>query len=159
MNSDLTTLGKIYSETAQRLDLLARRVAEGRDVDAAAEFCKWLGFSGILRLLEMNTNQETRPFKIDGANLRWKCEELLAACMKHYRTNDNNPSFERDEFLSLHEKIDRMAGYLSRLSVAPAVAVNPPLVPDEPVHDLEISSRQDDARQKRNAERQEAVNG
>jgi hypothetical protein len=127
MHSDTAILARIQSETSHRLDVLARRVAEGRDVMAASEFCRWLSFSGILRLLERYPNQVSshNPLKVDGAFLRWKCEDLQATVNERLRTGNENPSFEKNEFQSMHEKIDRMAGYLSRLSVAPAVSVAP----------------------------------
>jgi hypothetical protein len=36
-----------------------------------------------------------------------------------------NPAFEKKEFESMHEKIDRMAGYLSRLTAAGVIHAEP----------------------------------
>jgi hypothetical protein len=123
MQSTEVIYARIYRETVNQLDSFSRRVQEGRDLEAASNFARWLSFSGILMLLE--AFPEPEPFKVDGRFLRWKCEQLIEAVNLRYRTNNSNPSFEAKDFESMHEKIDRMAGYLSRLSVAPAVTVNP----------------------------------
>jgi hypothetical protein len=114
---------QIYRETMNRLSSYSRRVAEGRDVMAASEFARWLNFSGIVRLLM--SNPQDPPLKVDGAFMQWTLDQLLEHCNERFRTNRNDPSFTPAEFQSLHDKIDLMAGYLSRLSVAPAVSVNP----------------------------------
>jgi hypothetical protein len=127
VEDDLAILARIYSQTVNQLDSFLRRVQEGRDVEAASDFARWLAFSGICMLLQRYPNQVASHdiLKVDGSFLRWKCEQLIEACNERFRTNSLNPSFQKKEFESMHEKIDRMAGYLSRLSVAPAVSVAP----------------------------------
>lgn len=127
MISEPVILSRIYSETVRQLDLLAQRVREGRDIEAASNFARWLSFSGICLLLERYPNQvqSHHPLKVDGSFLRWKCEQLIQACNERFRTNSLNPSFEKNEFESMHEKIDRMAGYLSKLTAARVINVEP----------------------------------
>jgi hypothetical protein len=138
MPEETVNLSQIYRETNSRLDILSRRVQEGRDCLAASEFCRWLLFSGILPLLKSHTNHETGLLKIDGAFLQWKCEELLSACNDLLRTNKFDGNFSAAYLQSLHEKIDAMeknqhsiAGYLSKLSVASGVVVTAPGVSEE----------------------------
>ena len=116
-------LHRIWSETMGRLEAFSRRVSEGRDVIAASEFARWVFFSGLIQLCKENSQDGF--FKVDGALLQWTCDQLIERCNERFRTNNLEPSFRAEEFQSLHDKIDRMAGYLSRLSVAPAVVVNP----------------------------------
>ena len=104
-----------------RLDSFRRRVDEGRDVMAASEFARWVFFSGLIQLCKENSQDGF--FKVDGALLQWTCEHLIEQCNERFRANNFDPSFEQAEFQSLHEKIDMMAGYLSRLSVAPSVVI------------------------------------
>jgi hypothetical protein len=47
-----TNLQRIYDETDRYLASLARQVHEGKAVDEAANFGRWLQFSGVLVLLE-----------------------------------------------------------------------------------------------------------
>lgn len=131
MTTDAVQLHWIWRETSNRLDVLHRRVQEGRDVMAASEFARWLNFSGIIKLLEANA--QDAPLKVDGALLRSKCEIVLAQCNDRFRTNSEDPNLAKAELLSIHEKLDTLAGYVSRLS-APAVAVerSEPIVPERP---------------------------
>jgi hypothetical protein len=69
--------------------------------------------------------QSGNPLKVDGKFLRWKAEQLVSACSERYRTGNVKPSIERTEFESMHEKIDRMAGYLSRLTAAGTITAEP----------------------------------
>jgi hypothetical protein len=123
IETDIAALARIQSETNHRLDIFARRFNEGRDVMAASEYTRWLLGSGILTLLESNANGCTGPLKIDGSFLRWKACQLLDACNDRFRTGDEKPTFDNQEYQSLHEKLDCMASYLSRLSTAPAILV------------------------------------
>ena len=70
-----------------------------------------------------NQVQSHHPLKVDGSFLRWKCEQLIEACNERFRTNSLNPAFAKKEFESMHEKIDRMAGYLSKLTAARTINV------------------------------------
>jgi hypothetical protein len=123
MAIETANLHWIYRETMNRLKSYAGRVSEGRDVVAASEFARWLSFSGLIKLFDANPQSE--PLKVDGPFMRWSVEQLIQQCNERFRTNSADPNFKAAEFQSLHEKIDKVAGYLSRLNVAPAVAVTP----------------------------------
>src|SRR5512133_1091057 len=103
----------LYRETLTRLEVFERRVSENRDVMAASEFCRWLNFSGIFRILDAHPAPE--PLKVDGAFLKWKSGEVLKACNDRFRTNDSKPHLAELQLQSLHDKLNTMAGYLSRL--------------------------------------------
>jgi len=116
-------VARVYSETSNRIEVLSRRVQEGRGVMEASEFCRWLLFSGIIQVLEQTPNPG--PLKVDGAHLRWKVEELLSVCNSRLRSGpDGQPCLTAGYLQSLHDKVDLVAGYLSRLSVSTAVSVN-----------------------------------
>jgi hypothetical protein len=131
VENETATLARIYGQTVNQLDAFSKRVQEGRDVEAASDFARWLSFSGIPTLLERYPNQVQShdPLKVDGSFLRWKCEQLIEACNERFRTNSLNPAFAKKEFESMHEKIDRMAGYLSKLTAARVINVEPVLEP------------------------------
>jgi hypothetical protein len=116
-------LHRLYSETMMRLRILQRRVQEGRDVLPASDFARWLQFSGMIPLFKENAQDGVS--KIDGSLLESTVEQLLQNCNERLRTNNDKPSFDRSDYCSLHEKLDMVAGYLSKLSVAPAVVVEP----------------------------------
>ena len=123
MHAANVNIHRIWNETLNRLETFRARVQENRDVMAASEFARWLFFSGLIELFKANAQDGF--FKVDGCLIESKVETLLSMCNDRFRTNDQETSFQKSEFESLREKIDRMAGYLAKLSVAPAVAVAP----------------------------------
>ncbi len=117
-------LHRIWRETNLRLDVLSQRVAENKDLAAALEFSRWLFWSGILDLLEANPSPE--PLKVDGSHLRWKCEELGRAVTARWAQNDSEPHVATLQLQSINEKLDAIAGYLSRVPVsAPRASLSP----------------------------------
>ena len=114
---------RIWSETDSRLDILRARVAENKDVMAALDFARWLFWSGLLELLEANACSGF--LKVDGANLRWKCRELQRECQERFRLNDNEPHIAALRLQSIDEKLNTMAGYLSKLVAAGSASVQP----------------------------------
>lgn len=121
--AEQTNLARCYRETMNKLSSYSKCVSEGRDLVAASEFARWLNFSGFLELFKVNPQAE--PFKVDGGFMQWTVDQLLEQCNERFRTGNADPNFKASEWQSMHEKIDKMAGYLSRLSVASAVSVNP----------------------------------
>lgn len=117
------TLHQVWSATNFWLDTLKRRVAENLDVMPALDFARWLQWSGLVSLLEANSCDGLA--KVDGPLLRWKCEELMRDCQERFRTNDREPHLAELELQSIHEKLNLMAGYLSRLTVDQAGAAGP----------------------------------
>ena len=114
---------RIYSETSSQIDRHLARVKEGRDVDAACFFARWLFWSGIPGLLKENSTPHgtPSPLKCDGAFLSWKLNELIEACNEYYRTN-KPAGLQATELESLREKVEKLttnldlvAGQLSRL--------------------------------------------
>ena len=110
-----------WNETKNRLETFHRRVQEGRDVQAAVDFARFIQQCGLIKLFEEHSQPE--PLKIDGAFIRWKAEELERCCTERFRTNSSEPTLTAAYLQSLHEKIDLMAGYLSKLTVSPALSV------------------------------------
>lgn len=118
---DLLDLHKIWRETNNQIDLLSRGVAENRGVDPALNFARWLLRSGILPLLERHSGEGF--WKFDGANLRWKAEELQRQCQDRYARKDGSAQIQDKDLRTIHEKLDSIAGYLSKVAgqVGPVV--------------------------------------
>jgi hypothetical protein len=113
------TFARIYSETNGHLDRHLARVKEGRDVDAACFFARWLFWSGLLDLLKQNSTPADMPsiLKCDGAFLSWKLNELLGACNAYYATG-RPAGLHVAELESLREKVDKLALNLDTLAGA-----------------------------------------
>jgi hypothetical protein len=138
------TFARIYSETTNHIDRHMSRVREGRDVDAACFFARWLFWSGIPTLLKENAFMPDVPslFKCDGAHLSWKLNELIEACNEYYVTN-KPAGLHSTDLDSIREKLDKLtsnqeliAGGVAKLlsqsavvSTSGAVAATPALPP------------------------------
>lgn len=108
------TLQQIYKETTTYLESLGRAASEGRAVDEANNFLRWLQFSSVLRLLEKNS-----WFNPDFVTLRNKCKELQAICRPHLQGGrvPASPSQAR---------IDEVNAKLDIILTAMAKPVSPP---------------------------------
>lgn len=111
----------MWKETINRLDLFERLVQEGRALEPAVEFARFVLWSGLISFFEQNP--QSAPLKCDGPLLRWKCEELQRCVTERYRLNDSSPRLGKGELETLHDKVDKLAGYVARLASRPVVTV------------------------------------
>lgn len=119
MHCDKVFLHVLWRETSNRIEVLQRRVNEGCDVDVASEFCRWLRFSGILKLLESAPDDARLPCK--GLHLSKRVETLLSGCgeyySKHERSNVKPPAqVPRSELEGIHAQLNELRKELARLS-------------------------------------------
>jgi hypothetical protein len=91
-----------------------RRVQEGKGLEAALEFARYVFWSGIIELCEEYPQEH--PLKVDGAMMRWKCEELQRKVQDRYRLNDGKPHIERTELEEINRKLDLIAGHVAKFS-------------------------------------------
>jgi hypothetical protein len=116
------TLQFIYKETKAYLERLARAASEGRAVDEANNFLRWLQFSSILRLLEKNSF-------VDPAfvMLRHQCEDLQAICRPYLQGRNMPASPSQARIDEVNAKVDiilaAMAKPISPATVDTATAV------------------------------------
>lgn len=112
---------RLWAETNRQVDSYAERVRENRDVMQALDFARYVLNCGVVQVLEPVACDG--PLKVDPALLRWKAQELARACQERFRLNDSKPHLEALQLQSIHEKLNQVAGYLSRLVVLPAGSV------------------------------------
>ena len=62
----------------------------------------------------MSINEKMKSI---GPFLRWKCEEVHRKVLDRFRSNNTSPEIAEAELRCLHDKLDCIAGYLSRLVV------------------------------------------
>lgn len=104
----------LWQETNNRLDLLARRVSEGKYLEEALDFVKWVQFSGLIELFTAHC--VSAPLKVDGAFIRWKCENLQSEIFRRYRLNDGKPHVDASELEGISRKLDLIAGRLAQIA-------------------------------------------
>lgn len=104
----------MWRETNNRLDVLARRVGEGKDVLAASEFARYLLFSGFLKMFERNP--QDFPLKVDGHLLRWKCGDLLDKCARAWKDKNGVVHLDLSQLENVNRKLDIIAAHVSKFS-------------------------------------------
>jgi len=128
MLPDVVSMNRLWRETLTRLDVLSRRVQEGKDLDAAKEFCQYLLWSGIIKLLKENPSPE--PIPCDGYLVEHLANGLHSRVMDRYRTNDISPQIELTELEKINRNLALIAGRLAQVmplktDSAPALYVLP----------------------------------
>jgi hypothetical protein len=119
MQFDKLNLHVLWRETSNRIEVLRRRVNEGVDVDAASEFCRWLRFSGILKLLESAPDDERLPCK--GPQLSRAVERLTYDCGQWYANHERankKPAAQipRSELEAITVELAAMRATIAQLS-------------------------------------------
>jgi len=109
----------LWRATDTRLDVLAARVREGLDVDAASEFARWLQNSGVLRLLK--PFEAGMPLPCRATELSEKAERLVSACGEwfadHERSNIKpEPTVPRSQLEAINEQLRNINATLGELS-------------------------------------------
>ena len=126
------TLQFIYKETRDYLARLARAASEGRAIDEANNYLRWLQFSTILRLLEKNSfvNPEF-------VMLRNQCEDLQAICRPYLQGRNMPASPSQARIDEVNAKVDIILAAMAKpispapgdtatAGAGPAVRVYPP---------------------------------
>jgi hypothetical protein len=119
MNSDAVLLHVMWRETMNRLDRYSRVVDEGKALESALDFAHFVTWSGLIKLFKINP--QAHPLKVDGALLQWTAEELQRKVQERFRLNDTAPHLGESEMETVHDKLNLIAGYLSRLMPPPFI--------------------------------------
>jgi hypothetical protein len=91
----------IHAETVRYLDSLAREVREGKNVLPAADYGRWLQFSGVLDLLT-----KFAPPDLDLPPLDRKLADLLQECGEHFRGGRVDAKYAQSDIAEINRKLD-----------------------------------------------------
>ena len=99
------TMRILFRETSNRIATYLRLVAEGKCLDEASNFARWLQFSGLMGVLR--SNPQPMPLPVDGEKLRLQMEELIAACGEVYAKWGNNPApqYQKTDIDEIREQL------------------------------------------------------
>lgn len=99
----------LYRETVMRLDVLRRRVRENKDVLGASDFCRWLRFSGVFKIFEINPS--AFPLEVCASKVRRLVEDLLQECGERMQGGKLPlPVIEVSELEMINAKLDVLFG-------------------------------------------------
>jgi len=106
-----------------RLDLHARRVSEGKDLQPAVEFARYVIWA-VVGLCKATPQKD--PLTVDGHLLEHTARQLERAVTERYRTNNTQAAVSLTELEKLNHKLDLLAGQMARM-VPPGTAQEPAL--------------------------------
>jgi hypothetical protein len=109
------TAYKIYSETMSTLAWLDGHVREGKLLNEALNFCRFVLWCGVIDLCNFHATHES-PLKVSGANLHTRAKQLQSDVQDRFRKNNLRPEIEMSELEKLNRKLDLIAGRLSHIS-------------------------------------------
>jgi hypothetical protein len=117
-DGDEVTYFRLCREIAVRLETLEKRVKEGKALHETKDFCSFLRWSGLLRLLEQHTTPpRASQLPVDGFLLRWKVERLERLTQRRMVDLGKEISIELSALESIHHKLDLIAGQVARIPV------------------------------------------
>lgn len=106
----------LWKETMARLERLHKRVCEGKHVDEASEFARWLRFSGLLDIFRMFKAGE--PLEVDATKVEKLITDTLFECEQFWKRNPRGPYVALSELESINHKLDLLAGRIAQMPVA-----------------------------------------
>jgi len=104
----------LWSWTNQTLDSLSERVAENRSLGEASDFARFVINSRLAEVLKRRSCDDA--LKVDGPLIEWKAKELLRTVQERWAKQDTKAHLEALQLQSIREKLDCIAGYLSKLA-------------------------------------------
>jgi hypothetical protein len=112
-------LGQIYRETEKYLSRLGRAAHEGRAVDEANNFLRWLQFSGVCRLLEMFSGLDER-FLL----LREQADALQDICLPHLQGRNIKEHPNQSRIDEVNDKLDYILSKMVKPSPLSTLTTN-----------------------------------
>lgn len=113
--SPKVTSYKIYRETMNRLSVLDGYVREGKYLEEALQFARFVLWSGVVDLCNYYATSEA-GFKVSGANLQTRAKQLQTEVQDRYLKTGKGISIEFTELQKVNHKLDLIAGKISQLS-------------------------------------------
>jgi hypothetical protein len=111
MSMDSANLHILWRDSKRRLDDFSQAVREGRHLDEAASFARFVMFSVCGLLVD---HPQKFPLTVDGPMLRAQAEGLLSEIQTRYRAAKTPAAVDLSEVQAIHRKLDLIAGHLAR---------------------------------------------
>jgi hypothetical protein len=107
VNLEAHTLAWTWKETVNRLDSYARDVREAKNVMEASNFARWLLFSGLIGIFEMNPSS-TPHLIVDADAVTKKVKDLLYECGELFRGGKADPKYAASDIAEINRKLDTL---------------------------------------------------
>lgn len=104
----------IWRETVTRLNVLQGRAREGKNVQEASEFARWLRFSGLIKLFESNPQPE--PKQVDAKVVEKLIDGILSDCADQWRSRNGDVKYSESDIAEISRKLDIIAAQVAKIS-------------------------------------------
>src|ERR1017187_9060615 len=101
MHTETANLHWIWNETVNRLDSLARDVREAKNVMEAANFARWLNFSGLIPIFRDNPSNQ-KHLQVDAAVVQRKIDDLIYECGELFRGGKADPKYAQSDIAEIN---------------------------------------------------------
>ena len=101
----------MWQETDNYLSSLAQCVREGKRVQEAANYCRWLQFSGVIELLE--GSPQPFPLMVDGQGTRRKLRDLIQECGELFKGGKHDAKYVASDIAEINRKLDVLTAHLA----------------------------------------------
>jgi hypothetical protein len=102
----------MWKETVNRLDVLARDVREAKNVMEAANFARFISFSGLIQFFTENRS-DLKHLEIDGSLVKKKVDDLIFECGELFRGGRADPKYAASDIAEINRKLDLLTTALS----------------------------------------------
>lgn len=118
----------LFTHTRNRLHTLFCRVCEGKCVDEASEFARWVRYCGILNFLRPFESSGSLPVTV--AALEKLCGEITWECEQFWKRNPRGPWVSLSELEAINAKLDRLAFQFAQFAPPPVetASAGPPVL-------------------------------
>jgi hypothetical protein len=120
----------IWSETVRRLEDLLRRAREGKHVQEASEFARWLRMSGLIKLFQFNPAQG--HLTVDCKVVEKLIGDILSECEDQWRSRNADAKYAASDIAEISRKLDIIAAQVAKFSPGSSL---PGGMPDREAHD------------------------
>ena len=97
----------MYKETLSKLDTFSRSVREGKQVLEAADFARWLEFSGYLKIFDRNPCTD-QFFEVRPQIIRKKISDLIQDCGEWFKSGKMSPKYHESDIAEINDKLDQL---------------------------------------------------
>ncbi len=107
VNDQKHRLHWLWKETINRLDSLARDVRECKNVMEASRFARWVDFSGLIQVFELNPCAHEHC-KVDAAAVQKRVNDLIFECGELFRGGKADPKYAESDIAEINRKLDSL---------------------------------------------------
>jgi hypothetical protein len=111
-------VSQIYRETQFFVERLARSVHEGRGVEAASNFTRWLRFSGLLGVFDKFTVPGSSGV-VNGEEMRKLVDDVVAACGQIFRGGKQPVNPSQSTIDQINAKVDFILSQMAKPTSSP----------------------------------------